>query len=686
MRSRTKCAIALASGLTFFFPSSAGLAQIQLPGIYVKGATLEAPRASPGTETPAGQPATVEATDGDAGGVPAASVGNAITVVTREELQRQQVRQVADALRSLPGVAVNRSGAFGNLTQVRIRGAEGNQTLVLIDGVEANNTTDGEFDFSNLSAEDIERIEVIRGPMSALYGSNAVGGVINIITRRGQGPLTLTLRTEAGTLGTTDVAARLAAGGPWAHFSLSANWRNTEGFNISPFGSEADGMLLRSFNFRGGVKVTEGMGLEVHLRQVDKTADRDGFGGPGGTLATAIDDASTLRDKLFMGGVRLHWDTLNNQLSHQLHLKYNSTTISDVDLSFPAFPFLFSNFGERTTYGYLGTYRFDTPALWGAKHTVSGLIEKETEVFIAKGDLGGNESHERERLAFAGEWRAAFADQVFVTAGIRHDDNSVFEDFTTWRLAGAWAIKSLGLRPHASVGTAVKFPAMFEQFGKFPNFFVANPSLKPEESLGWDAGIEFSVGKTTTLDVTYFHADLTNKIASSGLFFPDPTLINLPGVSTRDGVELALRTRLTPNLTAALAYTYLEAQESTGAREVRRPRHAGRADFSYVFAGGLGTANLGILYNGSMTDSVFFNDPKLGFPVPAGRLLLDDYWLVNAAMSYKLQPGVELFGRVENLFDARYQEVFGFQAAPITAFAGVKLTFGGPEGLVDWAK
>ena len=115
-----------------------------------------------------------------------------MTVVTGEELRRQQVRNAADALRSLPGVSVNRSGGVGNLTQVRIRGAEGNHTLVLIDGIEANNTADGEFDFSNLSAEDIERIEVIRGPMSGLYGSNAVGGVINIITRRGQGPLTVT--------------------------------------------------------------------------------------------------------------------------------------------------------------------------------------------------------------------------------------------------------------------------------------------------------------------------------------------------------------------------------------------------------------------------------------------------------------------------------------------------------------
>ena len=168
--------------------------------------------------------------------IPADTVGSAVTVVTGEELRAQQVRTAVDALRSLPGVAVSRSGGIGNFTQVRIRGAEGNHTLVLVDGIEANNIADGEFDFSNLSAEDIERIEVIRGPMSGLYGSNAVGGVINIITRRGKGPLTVTVRSEGGSFGTRDMAVRAAGGNDNAHLAVSYHWRDTDGFNISPSG------------------------------------------------------------------------------------------------------------------------------------------------------------------------------------------------------------------------------------------------------------------------------------------------------------------------------------------------------------------------------------------------------------------------------------------------------------------
>jgi vitamin B12 transporter len=681
---KSSCSVlALAAGP---LAATSALAQqpIQLPGIYVQGATLAAPTQSPAKAAGPGAsqeaPASTDVQDAETG-VPIASVGNAVTVVTGEELRRQQARNGADALRSLPGVSVNRTGGFGSLTQVRIRGAEGNHTLVLIDGIQANSVTDGEFDFSNLSIEDIERIEVIRGPMSALYGSNAVGGVVNIITRKGSGPLSLTLRSEFGSLGTTDYAARLSAGNKWGHFSFGAHLRDTNGYNISPFGSEADALRLESFNFRGGLQITETLGVEAHLRQTEKHAARDAFGGAFGTLSTAVDDnGSQLHDKVWLGGVRVTWDTFNKTLTHQFRADRSETTITDKDLEFPPPAFITRNEGERTTYGYLGTYRFDTPALWGARHTISGLVESETEKFASTGDFSDHLQHQRERVSFATEWSATFADQVSVTAGVRRDDNDVFEDFTTWRLAGSWVVKPIGIRPHASIGTAVKFPTMFEQFGRSPAFppFIANPNLLPEESLGWDAGVEFTLGRTTTLDVTYFHADLQNKISRSGLAAPDPTLINLPGTSTREGVEFALRTKLTPSLMATVAYTYLNAEESTGLQEIRRPRHSGRVDLAYDFAAGRGKANLGVIYNGSQMDSVFINN---GFPQPFGRLLLDEYLVVNAAVSYKLQPGVELFGRVENLFDHSYQEVYGYQAAPIQAFAGLKLTFGGTDGI-----
>src|SRR5262245_11629441 len=254
--------------------SAPSLAQqpTELPPIVVQGATLappppgpaQAPPQAPAQQTIPSAPAATEvpASSESVGGAPLYTIGNAISIVTGQQLREQQVRNGAEALRGLPGVEVSRSGGFGNFTQVRIRGAEGNHTLVLIDGIEVNNLSDGEFDFSNLSVEDIERIEVIRGPMSGLYGSNAVGGVINIITRPGKGPPSATIRTEAGSFGTRDVFARAAGGSDRAHLAVSYHWRDTNGFNISPLGGEDDGSRLGTLLVRGGARLLPGVTLD----------------------------------------------------------------------------------------------------------------------------------------------------------------------------------------------------------------------------------------------------------------------------------------------------------------------------------------------------------------------------------------------------------------------------------------
>jgi vitamin B12 transporter len=658
---------------------------IALPGLVIEGATLDK-----GRSPPAGAPLSAgsAAAEGSAAeetilGVPAETVGNAVTVITGEDLRRQQIRNAADALRGLPGIAVNRQGGVGNLTQVRIRGAEANHTLVLIDGIVANNTADGEFDFSNLSAEDIERIEIVRGPMSSLYGSNAVGGVINIVSRRGQGPLTATFATEVGSLASKDMVARLSGGSDRGNVSLAYQWRQTRGFNIAPSGDEQDGARLSTLSLRAGAKLMDNVSLDFSLRNSEKRADRDGFGdfsAPAGSLAQAFDDASRLTNSVFIAGANLKWDTLDGKLSHEFKANHNATTTTDSDATF------FSNsknISEADSLAYLGTLRLEVPAIWG-KHSLSALIQKDDEHFTPEGSFADGRTRDRGRLSFAGEWRASLG-QLFLTTGIRRDDNDNFQDFTTWRSALSLALPQFNARPHASVGTAVKLPTMFEQFGT-NQFFAPNQNLRPEQSLGWDAGVEFSwLAGRATLDVTYFNANLTDKIdgfvptAVPGVF----TAKNLAGESTRQGVEIATRLKLAPNLSWGMAYTYTDARNPDGEREVRRPPHAARTDIAYAFAGGRGSANLGLNYNGSMQDVAFvlpFFDPQLRVDLPA-------YWLVNAAVSYKLQPGVELFGRVENLLDQHYQETFGFDAAPITAFAGVRLTFGGPDGLGGhWGK
>ena len=301
MRSSSPKPYQLAAGLTALpFLSLPALAQqpTALPAITVQGATLEAPpprapapapaQAAPQAQEPVQWPA------GDAvAGEPAYTIGNAVSVVTGDELRAQQVRTAVEALRSLPGVSVSRSGGIGNLTQVRIRGAEGNHTLVLIDGIEANNIADGEFDFSNLSAEDIERIEVIRGPMSGLYGSNAVGGVINIITRQGRGPPGRDgahPRSAPWAPATCPCARPAAARTPTSPSPITG--ATPAGSTSRRSAARATAPASARFTMRGGAKLLPGVTLDFTVRHTEKAADRDGFGDPTALagLATAYDD------------------------------------------------------------------------------------------------------------------------------------------------------------------------------------------------------------------------------------------------------------------------------------------------------------------------------------------------------------------------------------------------------------
>jgi vitamin B12 transporter len=649
------------------------VAQTQLPGIYVQGATLEAPRPSSGKGAPGSTAAAEDAKEGggsDAEGVPLEQVGSAVTVVTGAQLRAQQIRHAADALRSLPGVAVGRTGSSGGFTQVRIRGAEANHTLVLVDGIDVGDTAGGEFDFASLLTEDIDRIEVIRGPQSGLYGSKAIGGVINIITRSGKGPLTATARTEAGSLGIWDVAARVSGGSDGAWFYASAQQRGSQFFNVAEAGSEDDPWRNTSLSLKGGVAIADGLTLDFVLRNARLFANTDAQKAPlGGGLQVPVDSPDTSDTNLFIGGVNLKWETFGGALTQVLRANHNTTDLKTQGIFGPS-----ENLSQRDRLGYLATYRFATQG--AAKHTISSLIENETERFTpgpaTPGDFGPDGlERERSQLGLVGEYRGEFFNRLFLTGTVRRDDNDTFQDFTTWRTAASLSLPELQMRPHASVGTGVALPGMFEQFGSVLGHFKGNPGLKPEESLGWDAGVEFTLVRNLAfLDVTYFHANLTNEIIGFG-----NTIDNLPGASERSGVELAVRAKLTPQLLLGMSYTYLDASQPDGEVEVRRPRHAGRADLTYLLAGGRGSLNLAAIYNGTTQDDAF-NEV-----FARSRVTLDEYWLINLAASYKLQKGVELFAKVENALDAQYEEVFGYNTPGATAFAGLRFTLGGPDGI-----
>jgi vitamin B12 transporter len=680
----------------------------ELPPVVVEGATLAVPPikttkgasanetapSDTGTGTTVGageaqQSGTTvgqQSSGGNGPGIPLDELGAAVSVVTGDQLRAQQVRYVADALRSLPGVEVSRTGGDGNLTQVRIRGFDAQHTLVLIDGVEANDTSNGQFDFSDLSADDIERIEVIRGPMSGLYGSGASGGVINIITKDGRGPLTFSGHVEGGSFVTHEEGGRVSAGNSQGYFSLGYYNHQTDGFPLAPQGQESDGSTLSTFNFKAGLSVVPGVALDFVVRNSLNRGDYDDFGGNPGLLATAVDAPNKFDHDIWLTSGKLTFGLLDGALTNVISATNNSTNRVDSAPSSGTS----QNDEDRAQFAYAATYRFNTPGL-AANHAFTALIEHQNDAFTPLSNFGfgiAADGVERDRPLNAGafEYHGGFVDRLFFTGQIRQDDYySTFGDFTTWRTGVSVNLAEIGLRPHASYGTGIKVPSMFEEFGSIPAEFRPNPTLLPEESKGWDAGVETTfLNRTALIDITYFDADLTNKINGFTNFDPVSgtfTAINLLGLSTRKGIEVSSKYKLSNSLIVGLDYTFLDARDPNGTEEIRRPPNTARADLTYLFNGGRGTLNLSAIYNGDATDNAF----EQAAPFDTVTVALPAYWLVNAAATYKVEPGVEIYGRINNLLDQQYQEVFGYNEAGIAAFAGVRFKYEEPAS-VEWAK
>ncbi|RME99026.1 MAG: TonB-dependent receptor, partial [Alphaproteobacteria bacterium] len=495
-----------------------------------------------------------------AGREPVASeaVGRAHTLITGAQLERSGSRSVADALRQVPGLAVSRTGGIGGFTQIRIRGAEANHLLVLIDGVEVSEVGSGEFDFGALAATDIERIEVLRGPQSALWGSNAQAGVISIITKAGRrNSLEYGGRAESGSDATRIATAYLRGGRQRYDFAFSGISRRTDGFNISSFGGEKDGDENITLNFKGNADVTPSFRLDGTARYVNRKTDTDAQDfafPPTPTQGLVIDSDDQTRSRELFGGTGLTVDMFGGRLTHQARLKAGDVTRK----TFSNRTRSSGSTGRRYHASYQLSARIETPAIANARHAITGAVESERETFRQLEPVfDPSQLAERSRTltGVIGEYRGSFFDRLHLSAALRHDDNDNFEDATTYALSGALLLPGSGTRIHASVGTGVTNPTFFEQFGFIPAFFQGNPNLRPESSFAWDAGIEHPfLGGRLTVDVTHFRQRIEDEIATrfTGGF---TTPVNLTGTSRSKGIEVSLRAEATDALGIKGSYT-----------------------------------------------------------------------------------------------------------------------------------
>jgi len=588
---------------------------------------------------------------------PAAEVGSAVTVITRQELEDRQIRQLSDALREVPGVAVNRTGPAGQTTQIRIRGSESNQTLVLIDGVEVNDpSSESEFDFAHLMADDIERIEVLRGPQSALYGSDAIGGVVNIVTRRGAGPATGTASVEGGGYGTLRGHASVSGGNDDLDYLIGAAGLRTDGASAARNGSEADGYRNGTIYTKIGLHPSELLDIDLVGRYTRFNTDLDGFAGGVG----AVDSRDDVDGSTFLGRVQGKLKLLDGRWEHIVGLSYtdDSRDYRDGD------DIITSSYrGKTTRVDYQTNLTLDSEAVLPAEHRLTFAVDHEEQQ--ADSDSGFADFSRRiGATGLVGQYQLGLADSLFLTGSVRHDLNDLFQDTTTWRLTAAYKIEVTGTKLRASYGTGVKNPTLFELYG-FTNTYRGNPDLKPEHAEGWDAGFDQQIwDDRVVLDATWFEQRISDLIVGSG-----QGSANLPGMATARGIELGLSVTPVDDLTFRASYSYTDAEDATGAELVRRPRNIASLNVNYRFLDGAATVNLGVDYNGPQKD-LAFDEVYNSSPATLGG-----YTLVNLAASYQASDRVQVYGRIDNLLDEDYEEVWTYGSLRRAGYLGMKVSF-----------
>jgi len=599
-------------------------------------------------------------------------LGRAHTVLTGADLEKNQYRYVADALRTVPGLAVSRTGSFGGLTQVRVRGSEANHVLVLIDGIEAGATSQGEYDFGGLQVANIERIEVLRGPQSAFYGSNATSGVIHIITKGGtRNEHKFSAQTEVGTDSTLLTRLGYLGGGEDFDLSLSGSFRRTDGFNISSFGHEKDGDENTTWNGKANWDITADTSVNLSLRYVDRDSETNSqdFSSPSGapTQGLVIDTDNYTQTRELYWALGLDQAFLDGAFVTKTRFEYTDTERRNYGTSSAS-----GNNGRRNHLSHQGSYSFATPGFYNAKHSLTAALEGEREYYrnVFPSRASQIARQERSSFGYAAEYKGEFADRLFISAALRNDENSDFDDASTYSTSVAYLFPQTDTRLHGSYGKGITNPSFSEQFGFFPDSFIGNPDLEPEENKGWDLGIEQSFfAERLIVDLTFFKERLRNEIATN---FAPPSFvaspINQEGVSKRRGVELSAQLDLTDQLYLTGSYTYLEATDPSGLEEVRRPMHTGALNLSYTFNSRT-SFFVDAIYNGKTQDLEFVN------ATPESRVEMDDYVTVNIGGDYQINESVQVYGRIENLFDEDYQEVFSFNTPGVEGFVGLRATF-----------
>ena len=603
---------------------------------------------------------------------PISQVPSSVTIITDEEMERKMAVTVEDAIRDAPGLYVRRAGTIGAATSVRIRGADVIQTLVLIDGVEVNNSWSGFYDWANLMLDNVERIEIVRNAQSALYGSEAMGGVINIITKTGEGTPRATLSAEGGTFNTYREAGTLV--GEWGitNFAASVSRFDTDGQFTN------DDYRNTTLSARLGFDIAERVSMAWTSRYIDSmkglAINPNEFYPP--PMPFRWDENRDRENTFFLNVLNLRcevsswWDfTIRGSSVDDEELVEDQFT-PGVDLA-PGVPLermTIDTDSERYTFGTQHNLH-----LFDEMVTVIGGFEYEEEKAIFKGifepPLLPPARVDEDRINRALYLQNRFDYEGFtLIAGVRYDDDSIFGNKTNPKLSGSYLFDKTRTRLKSSWGTGFRAPTFQELF--IPLF--GNPTLDPEESTNFEFGVDQGIWEDKVfLEAAYFSARYKNLIQRG------PFGVSNIGRARIWGVEAGFSVKPIEELELRGNFTYLDTEDKETKEELpRRPRYVWSLNANYRWNHRL-TLNLDVNFVGSVRSDFDAISPE-------GRLLLGrnpKYKKVDLAASYALLDqwrflkDLRLFGRIENLLDDQYQEAKGFPAPGFHFSIGLRTTF-----------
>ncbi|PYF01408.1 vitamin B12 transporter [Rhodopseudomonas faecalis] len=588
---------------------------------------------------------------------PLSQVASSVTVITAADIEREQRRTVTDVLATVPGLNVVQTGGPGGTAQVYMRGTESRHVKVLIDGIDIGDPSDpsGVADISQLLAGDIARIEVLRGPQSGLYGSDSIGGVISVTTKKGAGPVKVTASAEGGSFGTFNQTAGFSGSSDKINYAFNiVHYRATSVPNVPDRLVTPSTQQTKSFYDNKTISARLGYDFNENfsVNWVGRFTNAD-FRYPSSSFTTQ--ETNTPRQVLTRG--EAVWSAFDGRVKNYFGMNYTNlsrptTTSSGLSVYD----------GQRVKYDWRSVIQ----ALPGQTVVLGADHQKDYYQNNSVYTPGGRIDVSNGNKGVYAELQSQFAERFFVVSNVRHDDNDAFGGHDTYRIAPAILVPGTETKLKASYGTGFKAPSLDQLYGSYDMFgwiTVGNPNLKPEESKGWDAGFEQPLaGDRFRFGATYFHNDITNLIQFTS-FGPYSSYLNV-NQATTEGVEAFAAWTIAPQFSLRGDYTYTEANDAqTGEQLRRRPKHKGSVTAMW-------TPTEQWQVSGTVLSvSEWYDNDRITF----AKVWTSGYTVVNLATEYKATANTTIFGRVDNLFNKHYENPNGYLRTGIGVFGGIRV-------------